>query len=200
MNTEIVFERARIAAVEHRISAAGVSSRIKVVAIATSKIAKAIGARWLLDRDQLVKQGFTSVELDYAMKNVRAKHSIDKVATLEVISDLVTKFKVFRKGDDNKKSKRLMASFQVHHSGSPFELLEHLMKVGEGEGTFTLEPLQSELFPAGNGKPEAKAAKKNGHGAQQMLPKPMSKKAARDAARTDEALQQRSGKEAAYKD
>lgn len=154
MNTEIVFERAKITAVEHKIHSGSVSSRVKVVAIATAKIARAIGARWLLDKDALVKAGFTSVELDYLLKNVRAKHSIDKVANLEMVSDLITKFKVFRKGDDAKKSRRLMVSFQIHHAGSPFELLEHLMKVGEGEGVCTLIPLQSEMFdePAKNGK------------------------------------------------
>lgn len=155
MSDEIVFERARIVAVEHKISAGSVSSRMKVVAIATAKIARAIGARWLLDKEALVKQGFTSVELDYLMKNVRAKHAIDKVQ-LELVSDLITKFKVFRKGDDAKKSKRLMVSFVVHHVGSPFELLEHLMKVGEGEGICTLVPLQVEMFDK---QPEAKPKK-----------------------------------------
>lgn len=161
MNNEIVFERAKITAVEHKIHSGSVSSRVKVVAIATAKIARAIGARWLLDKDALVKAGFTSVELDYVLKNVRAKHSIDKLANLEMISELVTKFKVFRKGDDSKKSKRLMVSFQVHHSGSPFELLEHLMKVGEGEGVCTLIPMQAEMFeaPAKSGKPKEKKSR-----------------------------------------
>lgn len=160
---DIVFEKARIAAVEHKIHAGAVTSRLKVVAIATAKIARALGARWLLDKDALVKQGFTSVELDYALKNVRAKHAIDQVHAVELVSDLVTKFKVFRKGDDNKKSKRLMVSFQVHHTGSPFEMLEHLMKVGEGEGVCTLVPLQRELF-AGNDKPAAAKKSKQANG------------------------------------
>lgn len=156
MNTEIIFDKARITAVEHKISSGVVTSRLKVVAIATAKIARAIGARWLLDKEALVKQGFSSVELDYALKNVRLKHGIEKVAHVELVSELVTKFKVFRKGDDNKKSKRLMVSFQAHHSGSPFELLEHLMKVGEGEGTCTLIGLQAEMFPKTTAEPKPK--------------------------------------------
>lgn len=157
MNTEIIFEKARITAVEHRITAGTVTSRLKVVAIATAKIARAIGARWLLDKDALVKQGFSSVELDYALKNVRLKHGIEKVANLELVSEMVTKFKVFRKGDDAKKAKKLMVSFQAHHTGSPFELLEHLMKVGEGEGTCTLIGLQAEMFPENAAEPKPKS-------------------------------------------
>jgi hypothetical protein len=146
MNNATEFDRASIGAVEHRIKKGAVSSRVKVVAIATAKIARAIGARWLLDKDALVKQGFTSVELDYELKNVRVKHAIEKVASLEVVADLVTKFKVFRKGDDKKKAARLMVSFVVHTTEPPFTLLEHLMKVGAGEGACTLVPLQAEMF------------------------------------------------------
>lgn len=157
MNDAIDFDRASIAAVEHGFKKAVVTSRVKVVAIATAKVARAIGARWLLDKDALVKQGFTSVELDYELNGVRLKHAIDKVASLEVTADLVNKFKVFRKGDDNKKAKRLMVSFVAHTSDPPFPLLEHLLKVGSGEGTCTLTPLQAEMFDAPK---EAKAKPK----------------------------------------
>lgn len=147
MNKPIDFERARIVSIEHKIAPGGsVTSRVKIVALATAKIARALNARYLLDKDSLVKTGFSSVELEQVIKNVRATHAIEGIGSLQLDSELATKFKVFRKGDDNKKSKRLMVSFVLHHAGAPFQLLEWLLKVGQGEGVCSLLPLQAEMF------------------------------------------------------
>lgn len=193
--TEIVFDKARIAHVQHKIAAGSVTSHIKVVALATAKVAKAINARWLLDRDALVKQGFNSVDLDFVMKNVRGHHAIDSISSFTTTSELAHKFRVYRKGDDKRKAKRLMVSFLVVHSGSPFEVLEHLMKVGEGEGTYTLTPLQQELFAAtADNQKRAKDAKPKPTKKPARKPQQQTLASAAEVNRRDSARRERKAK------
>jgi hypothetical protein len=142
LNIEIVFDKARLADV--KLAPAAASYKIKVVAIATPRVAKAIGAPWLLDRGALVRSGFNLAKTDFVLNSARLKHSLDKTQ-LEVVSDRVTQFKLFRTGDGKKDAKRLMVCFVAHVVGAPFETLEHWLKVGEGEGTCTLIALQAEL-------------------------------------------------------
>lgn len=199
MNTEIVFEKARISAIEIKPASSGMSSRVHFIGLATANIAEALGAPWLLDDNGVVKSGFANVELEVELKNVRAKHSIEKIGALEMVSELATKFRIFRKGDDATRSKKkLLVSFQVNYAGALFDILEHLSKVGSGEGTCTLITLQEEMFPESQqAEPPAKK-----RGTQQTLasaadvepkrkPKPMTRKTARDAARVDHALMEK---------
>jgi len=155
MTGEIMFEQARIMAVEHKIVGNAVTSKMKIVAIATPEVACALGAQCLLDRGILVTRGFNVVELDFSMKNLRVTHVVPKISTVVTNSETAFRFRLFRKGDDAKEDKKLMVSFVVQHNGSPFEILEHLMKVGEAEGLCALLPLPSEMFEpeaAPNGK------------------------------------------------
>lgn len=194
MNTEIVFEKARIAGIELKPDSSG---RVKIIALATSDIASALGAPWLLDEHALVKQGFASVQLDKTMKDMRAKHTL-ATASLELVSAVVKKFKVFHRGDNVKKTTRLMVSFSVEYAGGMFELLEHVMKVGSGEGICILSSMQAELFEEPEPEQPAEPMKTK-RGTQQTLasaadvepkrkPKPMTRRTARDAARADHAL------------
>lgn len=151
MNTEIVFERAKI--MDVKVASAAASHQIKFVAIATAKIARSIGASWLLDKKEVVRSGFILTKSDFTLASVRLKHSFEK-SQVEQIAEKVSQFKVFRTGDGKKQSKSLMIQFVAHVSGGPFDVMQHWHNVGEGEGVCTLIPLQSEMFdePAKNGK------------------------------------------------
>ena len=144
----VVFEKSRITAVEHKLGNGGVSSRIKVAAVFTAKVAQALNAKWVLfDKEQLVKDGFKSVELDAEVKNIGIRFEVPKLGgALDLTSESATNFKVLRMGDGKKKAKKLMVQFRIQHAGSPFELLEHMIRVGGAEGTLTLTPLQKEMF------------------------------------------------------
>lgn len=146
----LTFERARISAVEHKIANGNVSSRIKVVAKFTAALAEAMEARWVFfDKEQIPKQGYKAIELDYELKNFRLRFHVPKMDEdrLELTSELAQKFKVVRQGNRKKAKKELLVvQFQVMHAGSPFELLEYLLKLGGAEGVMELEPLQREMF------------------------------------------------------
>jgi hypothetical protein len=143
----LIVEGARITAVEHKIANGGVSSRIKVTGKFTAKVATALNARWLLfDKQQLVKDGFDSVELKAEMLNIRMRFEIPKLGRpIELTSERADRFRVMRR-ESKKKSAALVLQFRVHHAGSPFELLEHMISVGGAEGTITVESLQRDLF------------------------------------------------------
>lgn len=144
---EILLETATITAVEHKIWSGAVSSRIKVVAVLTAKVAAELEARWLLlDKRHA---GFTTVDLDYQIKNVRVRFQAPQLDPLEFESELISHFRVFRKNDGQRK--RLMVSFRITHGGSPFELLEYLIRVGGVEGRCGLVPLQKGLFEKEHG-------------------------------------------------
>jgi hypothetical protein len=144
----ITFEKAQITGVEHKIGNGAVISQIKVSASLTAKIANELGAHWILmDKEQTVKDGFKSVELDAELSNIRIRFEVPKLGhVLELTSERAEQFKCLRKGDGKKKPKRLMVQFRIQHSGSPFELLEHMIRVGGTEGVLTIEELQRKMF------------------------------------------------------
>lgn len=145
----VIFERARINAIEHKIANGNVSSRIKCSAQFTTKNATSMEARWVMfDRDELAKSGYKAIELDYEMKNLRLRFAVPEMKEheLDLTCELAAAFKVFRQGDGKKKPKKLMVQFKLETNGSPFELLEYMIKIGGAEGKLELEPLQKELF------------------------------------------------------
>lgn len=190
---EIILEKARIGNIVLKQGAKGF--RIQLVAIATSKVARSIDAGWLLDKNSLLRHGFSLTKSDFVLVSARLKHAVDKLSQIEVVSDKVHQFKVFRIGDGKKQSKRLMISLAADVVGPPFEVLEHWLKIGGGEGVCTLEPMQAELFDgAGNGKsamplaPAKKAAKKTAP----VKSRKMSRAVKREAERVDRAVTRRS--------
>lgn len=151
MMKPIVFEKAHISAVEHKIGNGAVTSRIKVTAVFTPEVATAMEARWVLfDRDQVVKNGYKNIELDYELKNLRMTFEVPEMAQsrLQLTSELASGFKVMRRGDGKKKAKRLAVQFRIGHAGSPFDLLEYLIRIGGAVGRMELTALQQEMFPA----------------------------------------------------
>ncbi len=143
----LVFAKARVRGVECVVANGNLTSRIKIVANFTADVATAMEARWVLfDKDQLPKSGYRVIELDFEFKNFRFTFGVEKLGHLELTSELADRFKVLRQGDGKKKPRKLMVQFRIHHAGSPFELIEWLMKIGGAEGKMELSALQQELF------------------------------------------------------
>ena len=174
MNREVTFEKAAI--IDIKLGIAAGSYQIKLVAAATAKVARAIGAPWLLDKYALVRGGFSLAKCDYVFGSATLKHVMDK-SSLEVLCDKISLFKVFRTGDGKKQAKRLMISFTARTTVPVFLALEHWMKVGEAPGLCTIVPMQSELFDGAKPEAKAKPAKKRST----AVAKADEKKAARGA-------------------
>lgn len=158
---QLIFERAHITAIEHKIANASVTSSIKVTAAFNSKVADALEARWVLfDKDSVPKTGYKAVDLDAEIPNIRVKFEVPKLDNhhLELTSEKASCFKIFRSGDPKKRSSKLMVRFRIHHNGSPFELLEYMLRIAGEFGCLTIIPMQKELFeapPAANSKKKA---------------------------------------------
>jgi hypothetical protein len=147
MKTDVIFPSAAIIGIEMKPANSGVGSRIKIAAAMTAEMANVIDARWLLfDKERTPKAGYTAIELDYELVNVRMMFEVKGIdKSLDMYLERVNHFKVQRKGDGKKKSRRLMVSFVGHYVGSPFDLFEYLLKMGGAIGTCTLQPRQEEL-------------------------------------------------------
>lgn len=122
-------------------------NKVRIVAQLTEKSADALGVKWLLfDSKGVIRQGAQAIELDHVYDGAVVSHEIAKVGRLKLAAVQASKFKVFRVGDGKKKPKRLMLAFTILHCGSPFELVEHMIKCGKGEGSVTIEaPEQMKL-------------------------------------------------------
>lgn len=159
MNATISFEKAAIHSVEHKIANNNITSKIKIIATLTAAAADVMDAKWVMfDKQSHPKGGYKSIELDFEMKNFKFDFWIDKVASLNLTSELATKFKVVRVGDGKKKARRLAVRFEVHHAGSPFELLEHLIRIAGAQGNLSITPLQVEMFTPAETQAAAAAA------------------------------------------
>lgn len=118
-------------------------NKVRIVAQLTEKSADALGVKWLLfDSKGVIRQGAQAIELDHVYAGAVVTHEIAKIGKLELAAVQASRFKVFRVGDGKKKPKKLMLAFTVLHSGSPFELVEHMIKCGKGEGIVTVEAPQ----------------------------------------------------------
>lgn len=146
----ITFEKAKIAGNVQRCGVV-MTNDVRLVSELTAGIATALDARWLLfDGKMVVRSGFKSTDLDSVFVGATFTHEIAKIGKLELNGCEVSKFKVFRTGDGKKKPKKLMVAFSVRYTGAPFDLVEHLIKVGKGEGLCSVSaPQQERLFEGG---------------------------------------------------
>lgn len=164
----IVFAKAHIKGVEHKLSNANVTSKIKFIADFSSEVAKQLDARWLLfDREQFPKEGFKAVEMDTEIKSFRLRHVVKGMENkpLDLQSELANKFKVVKSGGKKKGKAVLRVQFVVEHSGNPFGLLEYLLAIGGGDGVLEITPTQTELFAD-----DKKAAAKKAEPKQEEIP------------------------------
>ena len=130
-------------------------------ALLTHQIARDLGAGWLVfEKGGAVRSGFDSVALDAEFNDATITHSRDKISTLTLSGVRVSKFTAHRLGDGKKKPKKLMLSFHVEHVGNPFELQEHMIKLGKGDGDLTIDaPEQLELATQPAKEPKEKKHK-----------------------------------------
>lgn len=143
----IHFEKAKIIG-NAQVSGLTLINKLRVVSLMTAKAADELGARWLVfDREAVIRSGFTSTELDAVFLGATFVHEVEKIGKLELVGCDVGKFKAFRTGDGKKKPRRLMLAFTVTYRGGPFDLQEHLIKCGRGEGACSVAaPQQEEMF------------------------------------------------------
>ncbi|HLH43121.1 MAG TPA: hypothetical protein VKV74_09055 [Bryobacteraceae bacterium] len=115
-------------------------SRLRFVAAATPQVAAKIGASWMLD--PRAPTG-VRVPISFEMESVTLLHELKIQKSnyrLRIKSERVDHFRVFRADEE------LMVTFVASVQGAMFELIEHILKVGCGEGTCTLDPIQEGMF------------------------------------------------------
>lgn len=140
----LTFETARITGLHHKVEKPGITGKIEIAGVFTAKIAEAMGARWVVfDKEQIIKGGFKTIELDYALQALRLrftpKGNLEKFV-LDVPSQGAGHFKVMTLGDGKKKAKKLLVKFKVDHAGSQVPLIQYLEQIGGAEGKLELLP------------------------------------------------------------
>jgi cytochrome bd-type quinol oxidase subunit 1 len=148
------FEQAALVAVESRNKGGQLVSKLKMVAEFTPAQAAAMEVPWVcFDKERVVRGGFANIELEYEMRNFKFDFQIPRLqATINITSELATKFKLIRKGDGKKKAKSLMCTFFIMHAGDPLQMIQWLLRVGGERGILKLEPQQTEMFEEAEGK------------------------------------------------
>lgn len=135
----IVLEKAQIT-VNHQLTGQQLVNRISLVSTLTEAVAEELGAGWLFDDANIARPGYKSLDLDTSFTNADFKHEIPKIGLLTLKAVTAKKFRCYRVEDGKRKSKRLMVAFVVEFGGKPFELIEHMIHVGRGEGVCTIHP------------------------------------------------------------
>lgn len=177
MVKSLKFDNATVVATEHRF-AQGVT-HIKIVGEVNAAIADNLGIRYVaFDRDQFIKRGYKSIELDYesgALKMVLQVQGYQ--GEVQVEAQKACSFKVIKSGDGRKKPRRLLVAFKVIAAGLQHELEVWIAYKGGAKGTIELTPRGAESLFAEQEQeqekePEAKPAKrgKKGGPVQQELP------------------------------
>ncbi len=124
------------------------SNRLKFVTMLTQSVAKELGAGWLVfEKGGAVRGGFDIVELDATFPEATVIHEVGKMSRLKLQGVTASHFRAYRLGDGKKKPKKLMLSFRVEHAGPPFELMDHMLKIGKGEGECTIEAPKQQTLP-----------------------------------------------------
>lgn len=148
----ITFEKARIVG-NVQLTGLTLTNKLRLATYIDQKIARMLGVEWMLfDSKGIIRNGAHDIGLDNDYNGARFTHEIPKLGKLQLEAVQATKFQVKRLGDGKKKPKKLMLVFQVIYTGAHFELQEHLIKMGKGDGTVTIEaPEQLQLGNAEGG-------------------------------------------------
>ncbi len=138
---------------------APLKNKIKFVTMLTQAVARDLGAPWLLfEKGGVIRAGFDTVGLDANFTGATLTHDVTVMKTsnkLKLEGVEVGHFQAHRLGDGKKKPKRLMLTFLVAYSGNPFELLEHMLKIGKADGDVTIQaPEQQNLPEMGTSTPD----------------------------------------------
>lgn len=134
----ITLEKAKIVT-NHQVTGQQLKNKFTVVSILSEAVAEELDAAWLFDPSNNAREGYKALDLEAVMNGAVFTHKIEKIGTLTLPAVTVSRFRAFRINEGKKKSKKLMLSMVVEHGGAPFELIEHLIKVGRGEGLCTVK-------------------------------------------------------------
>lgn len=159
----ITFNKAWLKSIRHVIANASVTSQVECVAYFTAAVAKSLDARWLLfDKENAPKDGYSKVDLDFAIKNVDFRLDVEKVpSVLQLMQcEKVHKFTVRKTGATKKgKPSKLVVQFRADYTGAPLDLMEWLIKYGSAEGALVLTPREQQgELPINGAKANRKAA------------------------------------------
>jgi hypothetical protein len=147
--TDIQFEKSIIVG-NQQVTGQQLTSKVRVVAILDEKGAEKLGVRYsLFQHNGVIRFGPKAIELEIQFDNAWFSHEIPRIGKLTLPGCTISKLKAFRTGDGKKKPKRMMLAFQVAYTGGPFELIEHMVKIGRGAGVSVIKPTaeQMELVP-----------------------------------------------------
>ena len=140
---KITLAGAVISDVSHKIKDDSITSRLSVRSAFTPDVAEQLGCRELIynGSDGLAKTGFSSMELDLDCGACKAHFAHEQLpATLSIQGDEASHFVVQREDEG-----QLGLKLKLVCHGNPYEILDYLMKVGEGKGFCTITPLAQRL-------------------------------------------------------
>jgi hypothetical protein len=157
-NPIITMEKSALLGYSGKIRNGGHSLAVEICTVLTKRMAEEVSAPWVFDRESFPRR-FGKVELDTEFRSVRVKFTIKGLEQYELAfePDMLTKFVCLRKGDGKKKAKILALKFKTHYRGNIHDLIDTFERLGGGEGTLTIEQLQTTLpFTEPRKQPERK--------------------------------------------
>lgn len=115
-------------------------NKLFFAALLTQKEAVDLGVPWLVfEKGGAIREGFANIALSAQFVDATLTHDVAKINKLELAGVEVSHFAAKRLGDGKKKPKRVMLVFQAFYNGPPFDLQEHLLKCGQGEGDLVIK-------------------------------------------------------------
>ena len=140
---KITLAGAVISDVSHKIKDGGVTSRLSLRSAFTPDVAEQLGCRELIYNGSggLAKAGFSSMELDTDCGACKAHFAHEQLpATLSIQADEANHFVVQREDEG-----QLGLKLKLVCHGDPYDVLDYLMKIGEGKAVCTITPLAQRL-------------------------------------------------------
>jgi hypothetical protein len=132
----------------------------------TAAIARTLGIHSLIFDKKDLPKNFLKMELDNEVRNAHVRFVIRGLESfnLDMASDRVYKFVVFRSGDGKKKAKHTTMKFHIQYGGSALELVNIFEKIGSGDGVMTIESVEQQALaiqePKAPTKTKAKKARR----------------------------------------
>lgn len=150
----ITMEKASLMGYKGKFRAGAHQIAVEVITVLTKRMATDIAAPWLFDAESFPRR-FGKIDLDNEFRSVKVRFSIKGLEQYDFCfePDTLTKFVCMRKGDGKKKAKILALKFQAQYRGNMHDLIDTFERLGSGEGTLTVEQLQTTL----NFEPDKKA-------------------------------------------
>lgn len=127
----------------------------------TAAIARTLGVHSLVFDKKDLPKSFLKMELDNEVRSAHVRFVIRGLESynLDMASERVHKFVVFRSGDGKKKAKHMTLKFHIQYGGSALELVNIFEKIGSGDGVMTIESVEQQTLAIQEPKVPAKTKK-----------------------------------------